>query len=1123
MSEPAPTNEATQPAPEASNPVEGQEKGPSKNELKKRAKEAEKAKKAAERAAKEAEQAAARAAAEVDYAQQNYGKLPLNQSQERTGRPRAQISTFNGSKDGEEVLLRARVHTSRAQGNKMVFFSLRQRQHTVQALLVVNPESVSKQMAKWAAGIPLESIILVEGVVKRSPEEIKSATVKDAEVHINKIHLISEVEVRLPFNLEDADKAQDDEREVPTVAFDTRLNNRVLDLRTQTSQSIFTLQSAVTDLFRESLASKGFIEIHSPKLQAAATESGASVFKVDYFKGSAFLAQSPQLAKQMAIGADFERVYEIGPVFRAENSFTHRHLTEFTGLDLEMTIEEHYHEVVDVLDDMLLHIFNGLKSKFSADIEAVRRVYPSTEFTWLAKTLRLHWKDAIALLRENKVEVDDFEDFNTETEKLLGRLVKDKYNTDYYILDKFPTAIRPFYTMPSAEDPRYSNSYDFFMRGEEILSGAQRVHDAKKLEERMVEVGIDPKSMQAYLDGFKIGIAPHGGGGIGAFVNIPIDVLKEVPHIASYLHPKDILMLARASKTVRKILMQRSAIHMWRSAERNIELLPPCPPFRINEAQYAALMFTNECSRCGVSVMRGMDEYLGVRLCNACRKTSLVDCSNVSPEVQRYVPMSACKSTHLMFLHNINNPLFPVIKKGSVYALQEDVERVERGITQFSQCGSRSAYKRWKTVNKYEYNLWMKHVSSLLRYMVHAERCREDEIESRKQARRDEVVSRLQHHGWKLRDTYMISAQRNQAWRALVDVDKPLTDQAWERLYPKLHILLKRNRENWLVIGKDYRHCIRSMAESEFSNFVAGEQVYLLFPSYRELRAFHVFKDLLETDRPVDAMVAKFNKCKQLMNNAIAKWRANFERQLVLKVKSGRRKEKLDAFENGVELIEDTTSISTKLTDSSYQHVSAKNSVLLRADTIFRFKNSHWVAHYPTSFVHMADYLHKQLEDQAEGGSILVEHDELHSMFEYHEVGARVARALLAALGCPDAAYIEMNAPGMAYICGRCHYPLPHTWGMIIEHYVLEYNQWKSHSLQNSQCQGIVYNNVHCLQPSYGAKPLVRLMGSKEFNESKIRLCSPADVVECNHCVRLKLDYVFRGSRKYVALHLRDV
>ncbi|KAG9127355.1 aspartate--tRNA ligase dps1 [Ceratobasidium sp. 392] len=535
MSEPVPVKEAAEVPPEStpSVPSEDQEKGPSKNELKKRAKEAEKAKKAAERAAKEAEQAAARAAADVDYAQQNYGKLPLNQSQERTGRPRAQISAFDASKDGEEVIVRARVHTSRAQGNKMVFFALRQRQHTVQALVTVAPETISKQMAKWAAGIPLESIVLVEGVVKRSPEEIKGATIKDAEIHIKKvgsdkmrvharlqtpspqIHLISEVEVRLPFNLEDVDKGQDDERDVPTVAFDTRLNNRVLDLRTQTSQSIFILQSAVTNLFRESLASKGFIEIHSPKLQAAATESGASVFKVDYFKGSAFLAQSPQLAKQMAIAADFERVYEVGPVFRAENSFTHRHLTEFTGLDLEMTIEEHYHEVVDVLDDMLLHIFSGLKARYSADIESIRRVYPATEFTWLEKTLRLHWKDAIALLRENKVEVDDFEDFNTETEKLLGRLVKEKYNTDYYILDKFPSAIRPFYTMPSAEDPRYSNSYDFFMRGEEILSGAQRVHDVKLLEQRMIEVGIDPKSMQAYLDAFKLGISPHGGGGIG--------------------------------------------------------------------------------------------------------------------------------------------------------------------------------------------------------------------------------------------------------------------------------------------------------------------------------------------------------------------------------------------------------------------------------------------------------------------------------------------------------------------------------------------------------------------------------------------------------------------------------
>ena len=147
----------------------------------------------------------------------------------------------------------------------------------------------------------------------------------------------------------------------------------------------------------------------------------------------------------MCIAADFEKVYEIGPVFRAENSNTHRHMTEFTGLDLEMAFEEHYHEVVDVMDEMFKTIFKGLQQHFKKEIEIVKSQFPHDDFVFPEQTVRLHYKDAVKLLREAGREIDDFEDFNTETEKFLGGLVKEKYNTDYYILDKFPLACRPFY------------------------------------------------------------------------------------------------------------------------------------------------------------------------------------------------------------------------------------------------------------------------------------------------------------------------------------------------------------------------------------------------------------------------------------------------------------------------------------------------------------------------------------------------------------------------------------------------------------------------------------------------------------------------------------------------------
>ncbi|KAI5824100.1 aspartyl-tRNA synthetase [Schizophyllum commune Tattone D] len=515
MSDPQqPAAEQTQPP--AAAPAEG-ETGPSKNELKKRAKQAEKEKKAAEKAARQAELAAQQAASQDDFSKENYGPLPLNKSQSRPRQPRFQISTLE-EHVGETVILRARVHTSRGKGN-VVFLVLRQRIDTIQAVLTAKPEKVSKPMVKWASGLSDESIVLVEGVVTAVPTPIQSTTIHNAEIQISKIHLIAGLSATLPFTIDDASRSEAELQAADTqynkVLLDTRLNNRIVDLRTQTNQAIFKLQAAIGTLFRDYLSARGFTEIHSPKLQGQATESGASVFKVSYFKGNAFLAQSPQLAKQMCIAADFERVYEIGPVFRAEDSNTHRHLTEFMGLDLEMTIEEHYHEVMEMLDGLFKSIFAGLKEQYKTEIDAVYRQFPAEEFKWREETLVLSFKEATDMLAEDGVPREDLDDINTENEKRLGRLVKAKYDTDYYIIDKFPMALRPFYTMPDPNDPTLSNSYDFFMRGEEILSGAQRIHDPNLLIESMRAKGVNPDDMKDYINSFRLGCAPHGGGGIG--------------------------------------------------------------------------------------------------------------------------------------------------------------------------------------------------------------------------------------------------------------------------------------------------------------------------------------------------------------------------------------------------------------------------------------------------------------------------------------------------------------------------------------------------------------------------------------------------------------------------------
>ncbi|KAI9597328.1 hypothetical protein BDF19DRAFT_434721 [Syncephalis fuscata] len=479
----------------------------------------EKEAKKQERAAKEAADKAAREANEVDYSTEYYGKKPMNQSQERTGRVRTAIKDITADLAGQTILLRARVQHSRPTGAKMCFFLLRHQYSTVQALLVADKERVSKKMLKFAVSIPNESIVLVEAQVNKAPEPIRSCTVQDVELHILSLFVESEAVPQLPFSIEDASRPdaeyEKEDSQFSRVNLDTRLNNRVIDLRTITGQAIFRIQSGICELFREFLLQNKFVEIHSPKILGAASESGASVFKISYFKTFAYLAQSPQFYKQMAICADFDRVFEIAPVFRAEDSNTHRHMTEFVGVDLEMAFQEHYHEVLDLLGELFVFIFDGLNQRYAREIGVVNRQHPFEPLQYLPKTLCLTYPEGVAMLRESGYEISDFDDLSTEAERRLGQLVKEKYKTDFYMLDKFPLSVRPFYTMPDPNMPGYSNSYDFFIRGEEIMSGAQRIHDSEFLRKRADEHGVDPVSIEPYINAFKYGTPPHAGGGIG--------------------------------------------------------------------------------------------------------------------------------------------------------------------------------------------------------------------------------------------------------------------------------------------------------------------------------------------------------------------------------------------------------------------------------------------------------------------------------------------------------------------------------------------------------------------------------------------------------------------------------
>uniref|UniRef100_A0A8C8DNT0 Aspartate--tRNA ligase, cytoplasmic n=1 Tax=Oryzias sinensis TaxID=183150 RepID=A0A8C8DNT0_9TELE len=422
------------------------------------------------------------------------------------------VQDLTPEKADQLIWLRARVHTSRAKG-KQCFLVLRQQQFNVQALVAVG-DRASKQMVKFAANITKESIVDVEAAVRKVEQKIESCSQQDVELHVERIFVISQAEARLPLQLEDAVRPDGEGEEVRTEK-GGGCRPRLQLLETTTSQAVFRLQSGVCQLFRDTLTKKGFVEIQTPKIISAASEGGANVFTVSYFKTSAYLAQSPQLYKQMCICADFDKVFCVGPVFRAEDSNTHRHLTEFVGLDIEMAFNYHYHEVIESITDTMVQIFKGLRDNFQTEIQTVNKQFPSEPFKFLEPTLRLEYTEGVAMLREAGVEMGDEDDLSTPNEKLLGRLVKEKYDTDFYVLDKYPLAVRPFYTMPDPHNPKYSNSYDMFMRGEEILSGAQRVHDAQLLTERAQHHQIDLEKIKSYIDSFRYGAPPHAGGGIG--------------------------------------------------------------------------------------------------------------------------------------------------------------------------------------------------------------------------------------------------------------------------------------------------------------------------------------------------------------------------------------------------------------------------------------------------------------------------------------------------------------------------------------------------------------------------------------------------------------------------------
>jgi aspartyl-tRNA synthetase len=363
--------------------------------------------------------------------------------------------------------------------------------------VTVEKNDDNKELNTIVSSLTLESILKVSGTLLESPK----VKLNGMEFIPSKIEVLSLSEPLLPINFREKDSTQ---RE-------TRLDYRFIDLRREENQLLFRCESYIQEAMREYWTSNGYTEIHTPKISASSAESGAEMFKLDYFGQKACLSQSPQFYKQMAIAGGFDRVFEIGPVFRAENSHTSYHATEIFMLDAEIGWIDSYQDVMDEEENWVRYFMTKLKDKYGEDIKRVFNVEVSDV---TAKFPRIPFYEAKRIMKEkyNYVGVVP-EDFERHEEELMCQYAKEEYNSDFVFITNYPVSARSFYIM--RDESNVTQSYDLLFKGLEITSGGQREHRPEILTKQIAEKGINPELLSFYTQFFKYGCPPHGGFGVG--------------------------------------------------------------------------------------------------------------------------------------------------------------------------------------------------------------------------------------------------------------------------------------------------------------------------------------------------------------------------------------------------------------------------------------------------------------------------------------------------------------------------------------------------------------------------------------------------------------------------------
>jgi len=390
--------------------------------------------------------------------------------------------------NGETVTLMGWIHEIRDLGG-IIFILLRDRDGIIQ--VTAPSKKISTDFFKEIRKLKKEAVIAIKGSVQKS-----SKAPGGVEIIPDALKLLNEAKLPLPLDITEKVKAE----------IDTRLDARFLDLRKPTVSAIFKIKSRMLHSVRLFLEREGFIEVNTPKLVASATEGGTELFPITYFEREAFLGQSPQLYKQMMMSAGFDKVYEIAPIFRAEEHDTLRHLNEVISVDIEASFLDH-EDVMNILERLVSTVLEEVQDNCETELKLLERdlFVPETPFE------RIDYDEVVDIVNSKGTLMRYGEDLSRAAEKAMG-----EFMDGYHFITGWPSDIKPFYVMPSDENPKKSYAFDLMYKDLEISSGARRVHKYDLLVERIKKQGLNPESFERYLAAFEYGIPPHAGWGLGS-------------------------------------------------------------------------------------------------------------------------------------------------------------------------------------------------------------------------------------------------------------------------------------------------------------------------------------------------------------------------------------------------------------------------------------------------------------------------------------------------------------------------------------------------------------------------------------------------------------------------------